>query len=205
MAIGANYVDDATLKHYMGLADTDYDAEVAAVASSASREVERFCHRQFNKDAAPAARKFIPTRPGLCITDDFYTTTGLIVQTDDSLDGTFARTWAIDVDYELQPLNGVVDQIPGFPFWKIVAIGQQGFPGHPTRATVKVTASWGWATVPAPVIEAVKMIASDSFQYKDTRMGVAGADQFGSVVRIKENGLAACKLKSYVRGRVICR
>jgi len=55
---------------------------------------------------------------------------------------------------------------------------------------------------PADVKQACKVLASDAFQYKDTRMGVAGADQFGTVIRVKDSGIACVLLKEYVRGRV---
>jgi hypothetical protein len=93
-----------------------------------------------------------------------------------------------------------------FPFWKIVAIGSQGFPCHSNRATIRITApNWGWESVPAPVVESVKMLASDAFQYKDSRMGVAGADQFGTVVRIKDNTIVCTKLKKYKRSGLFVR
>lgn len=204
MAIGADYILRVDLKTYMSLEVSTYDAQVDSVISSASREIERYTGRQFNKETSATARRYQPVRRGLVFVDDFWTTSGLIVKTDDDCDGVFERTWTMDVDYQIHPLDGIHEGAPGWPFWKLVAIGQYGFPGG-VGARVQVTAQWGWAAIPSPVVEAVKMVASDGFQYKDTRMGVAGADQFGTVVRIKDNGMAASKLRPYRRGKVLVR
>lgn len=202
MAIGADYTDLATLKTYMSLEVSTYDAQLQSVISSASREVERFCHRQFNKETVATPRKYKPLRKGLLIVDDFWTNSGLVIQTDDDYDGVFEHTWTEGTDFELQPYNGIVQGMPGFPYWKVVAIGMYGFPCD-RAARVQVTAQWGWSAVPTPVVEATKMLASDVFQYKDTRMGVAGFDAMGAVVRVRDNGMAASKLKRYRRDGVL--
>lgn len=71
------------------------------------------------------------------------------------------------------------------------------------RASVRVTAQWGWETLPSDVKQAVKMLASDTFQVKDSRMGVAGSDQFGTIVRVRSNSLVEAKLKHFVREKVL--
>lgn len=202
MAIGADYVTRAELKSYMGLETSVMDAEVDAAISSASRAIEKHCFRQFNLAGAATARVFYPLRPELTIVDDISDATGLIVKTDDDGDGVFENTWTIGTDFELQPLNGVRNGVPGWPYWKIVACGTiKSFRGS-HRANVQVTANWGWLALPADVKQACKVLASDAFQYKDTRMGVAGADQFGTVIRVKDSGVACVLLKEFVRGRV---
>lgn len=204
MAIGADYITRADLKAYMSLELTTYDALVDTAISSASREIERYTKRQFNNETAATARRYHPVRCGLVLVDDFYSTTGLVVKTDDNSDGVFETTWTLGVDFDVEPLNGIMDGTPGWPYTKLVAIGSRSFPGG-TGARIEVTAKWGWAAVPAQVVEACKMIASDGFQYKDTRMGVAGADQFGTLMRVKDNGMAASKLRPFRRGRVMVR
>lgn len=204
MAIGADYILAADLKSkYLDIGVDNYDELIASVVTSASREVERFCRRQFNLATTATARKVQPIRPGLCIVDDFTTTNyPLVLKTDDDGDGVFERTWTLGTDYELQPYDGVVEGVTGFPYWKVVAVGSYAFPCS-RRASVQLTAQWGWDNVPAPVVEACKMVASDAFQYKDTRMGVAGFDAIGAVVRIRDNGMAGSKLKKYRRGAVL--
>lgn len=208
MALGADYVTRDQLRVYMNMSDAAYDTYNTVfdtVISSASRAIEDYTHRQFNDAGAVSARQYAPVRRGLVITHDFSTVAGLIVKTDDDGDGVFETTWTIGTDFVVEPDSGIGPSgQPGWPFWKIRATGSKCFPGGEIRR-VQVTAQWGWAAIPKPVLEAVYMSAADGFQYKDTRMGVAGADQFGAIVRIKDNGMAASKLKPYRRGKVLVR
>lgn len=202
MAIGANYITGEQVKLWMSIEGSEFDVIVEDVVTAISRDIEDYCHRQFNQEADASARLYRPTSAGLCMVDDFYTEDDLIVETDDG-GGTFSTTWAAS-DYELRPLNGVRNGRPGFPYWMIAA-RSKGFKRFSARpeATVRVTAKWGWSKVPDNVIQAAKILASDTFQLKDSRMGVAGTDSFGTVIRVRDNMMAKNRLKNYVRGSVL--
>jgi hypothetical protein len=144
---------------------------------------------------------YYPTNTGLVIVDDFWTTAGLIVKTDDDDDGVFETTWTT-ADYQLEPVNGTHNGVAGWPYWRIAAIGNSFSFHRFKRASVQVTARWGWQAVPEPVLQAAKILAADTFQLKDSRLGVAGSDQFGQIVRVRDNQTAASKLRHYVRQRV---
>lgn len=198
MALGDTYITSALLKSYMGIEINTYDVQIADAVSSASREIEDYCHRQFNSASTVSARLFRPNGSHLLAVDDFSTTVGLIVESDEDGDGVFETTWAT-TDYELTPLNGVVNGQEGWPFWNIRATGINRRFRYNPRANVRVTAKWGWAAVPTPVIQSAYILASDTFQLKDSRLGVAGSDQFGQIVRVRDNQTAASKLRYYVR------
>lgn len=201
MAIGDSYVTAEQLKDYMSFQGSTQDARIDSVCAAVSREIEDWCHRQFNKADAATARNYRPVDICTAIVDDFFTTTGLIVATDNNDDGVFETTW-VAADYELSPLNGVRNGIPGWPYWQIGAVGfSKRFYGT-RHANLQVTAQWGWQDVPAPVSEAALMLAADTFQTKDSRFGVAGSDQFGNVTRVRDNVVAQSKLKHYVRQKV---
>lgn len=201
MAIGDNYITTQELADYMNIQGSTYDARIAAVCSAVSREVEDFCHRQFNQAASPTARVYRPGDRCTAIVDDFSTTTGLIVATDNDDDGTFETTW-VAADYALSPLNGVLNGRTGRPYWMIDAVGfSQRF--HPTNhPNLQVTAQWGWTAVPPEVKESCLMLGADTFQVKDSRFGVAGSDQFGNVTRVRDNVVAMNKLRHFVRQKV---
>lgn len=201
MAIGDNYITTQELKDYMSIQTGQYDARITSVCAAVSRDVEDWCHRQFNQETAATARKYRPVGYALSMVDDFYTTSGLIIATDDDDDGVFETTWTT-ADYELRPLNGMMNGRTGWPYWQIGAAGfSKRF--HSTRhANVQVTAMWGWTSVPTPVKEACLMLGADTFQVKDTRLGIAGADQFGTIVRVRDSLMAQAKLKSYARQKV---
>lgn len=201
MALGDSYVTPAELKDYMSYQGSAQDARITSVCAAVSREIEDWCHRQFNQATAATTRIFEPTGPHLTVVDDFFTTSGLVIASDDNGDGVFETTW-VAADYELRPLNGVRNGLPGWPFWQIKAVGlSKCF--HSTRnANVQVTAQWGWTAIPDPVKEAALMLAADTFQTKDSRFGIAGSDQFGNVTRVRDNVVAQAKLRHYCRQKV---
>lgn len=201
MAVGDPYATLTQLKSYLGIEDALTDSELTDALASASRGITKFCGRQFNKETSATARTYRPTHAGLAMVDDFHTTTGLVIATADD-DGVFDTTWT-SADYELEPLNGVRDGESGWPFWKIRVVDSSAlsFQLH-SRATLQVTAQWGWAAVPAPVKQACLILAAETFKLKDAPFGVAGFGDFGAV-RVRDNPMAKAKLIPYRRNAVL--
>ena len=194
MAVGDPYATLDDLKNYLGMQeDSRFDASMTQALESVSEEIEQHCNRQFHNEAAVSARVFRIFVSPFVMVDDFCTDVGLIIE-QDSGSGTFS----VVTDYELQPLNGVVDGQPGWPYNKIVARS-----GSFTRGgRLRVTAKWGWTAVPAPVKQACLIMAAATFQIKDAPFGVAGSDQWGSI-RVKDNAMAQTKLNRYVVDRIL--
>lgn len=201
MAIGDSYATLTQLKSYLKITDADDDSELTDALASASKGITKFCGRQFNKETSATARTYRPTHAGLAMVDDFHTTTGLVIATADD-DGVFDTTWT-SADYELEPFNGVRDGEPGWPYWKIRVVDSSAlsFP-LASRATLQVTAQWGWAAVPAPVKQACLILAAETFKLKDAPFGVAGFGDFGAV-RVRDNPMAKAKLIPYRRNAVL--
>lgn len=202
MALGDNYITLTELKDRLGIGDTDDDAVLNSAITAASRGVDHFCRRQFNQTTTASARTYYPTHSRLAIVHDFHTTTGLVIKTDASDSGTFDTTWA-STDFQLEPLDGIVDGLEGFPYWKVRAVNGQLF-NDAHRATVQVTAQWGWAAVPGPVKEATFIVAQDVAKLKDTAFGVGGFSEYGRI-RARENPHAAMQLMPYRRNAVRVR
>jgi hypothetical protein len=200
VAIGDNYATMNELKAYIlgELADSDTvdDAELTDALDSVSREIERECGRQFNDSGTASARVFYPLTDRIAYVDDFSTTDNLVIATDVNDDGTYETTWS-SADYQLEPLNGIVEGQPGWPFWVIRAVGSKTFPTCSRRAPLQVTAQWGWAEVPAPVHQACLILAAETHKLRRAPFGVAGFGEFG-VVRVRDNPMAARKLGPYM-------
>lgn len=200
MAIGDNYITMADLKAYMSIAGDQYDDRMTSVVSAVSRDVEDWCHRQFNQSDAPTPRVYKPYDRNAVMVDDFLIGTATVA-TDTANDGTYATTWSAD-DFVTYPLNGVRNGLDGWPQWEIEAVGNLNHFRDTRRPYAQVTATWGWSAVPQPVIEACLMLGADTFQMKDSRLGIAGSDQFGTVVRVRDSVVAQGKLSRYVFGSV---
>lgn len=202
MAIGDPYITMTELKHYlqgMKLSQTTFDDLLDFAINSSSEEIEQHCGRQFNKTTSATARTYAPDVPGFAHVADFHTTTDLVVEVDWSGSGAF-ETWS-ESDYELHPLNGVVSDQPGWPYWKIVPRSGRSFP---CGGRLRVTAQWGWPAVPAPVKQAALIMAAETYKLKDAPFGVAGFDGFGQI-RVRDNAMAASKLHRYVRFPILMR
>lgn len=199
MAIGENYATLAELKSYLKITDSAEDAELDQALSSASRGIDKYCDRSFGKDTSATARVYYSDSAYLVRVDDFHTTAGLVVKTDAGDDGTYETTWA-STDYQLEPLNGMVDGETGWPFSRIRAV-VGNFPPCPRRPAVQVTAQWGWTAVPAPVKQACLIVAAETFKLATAPFGVAGFGDFGAV-RVRDNPMAVRKLDPYRRAMV---
>lgn len=200
MAIGDNYITSDQVKGWISLdpGETKWDVIIEDVVTSISRDIEDYCHRQFNDSGAVSPRIYKALDRECVLVDDFWTTEGFILQSDDDNDGVFETTWD-STEYELTPLNGIRNGQLGWPYWCITRRHNSQHRFHFSNvAQVQVTAQWGWENVPDSVIQAAKIMAADTFQLKDARLGVAGSDQFGSVVRVKDSGMACKRLKNYV-------
>lgn len=198
MALGDNYAALALFKERMEITTDIHDNRANFALSASSRGVDKFCGRQFNTAAAPTARKYRPDSHGICKVDDFQTVVTL--KTDDGDTGTFGTTWSAS-DYESYPLNGVVDGEPGWPFWKIKAVASRFFPCF-RRATVELTALWGWAAIPSAVFESTLIVAEEIFKLRDLPFGIGGYGDFG-VIRVRNNPFAARMLGPYQRDPVL--
>lgn len=178
------------LKAHLGIEDSRDDTTIDVAARSASAYVHEFCGngREFDKTplASPTVRVFRPKSTSLCLVDDFWETTALVVKTDDNLDGTYETTWVLDTDFIVEPLNG---KLYGqtWAYYKLVALGTRAFP-YPcgpystNRPTVQVTAAWGWAAVPDPVKQTALIQGARLFKRKTSPEGVLnGFQDFGPV------------------------
>lgn len=202
MALGDPYITLAEIKVYLKLTDTDeYNDLLTQAISSASREIELHTGRQFNKTDTATARRFPARNCYQAEVDDFYTTTGLVVEVDGAGDGTYS-TVVSSSGYELDPPDGIMDGQIGWPFEGIDLVNGQRFPMSGTRKNpLRVTAKWGWTSVPDPIKQACYIIAAENYSLKGAALGVAGFGEFG-VVRVRDNRVAAAKLARYERDRV---
>jgi hypothetical protein len=195
--IGGPYATLAQLKAQMGIADsnTTQDVNLTRRLLSASADINSWTHRQFGRTDTPSTRSF-RVGPSGVDTHDFWTTDSLAVVP--YLADVASTAWDVST-LSLEPADGIVNQVPGWPYNRIRMSGAD----HPLwRAaswsgyTVQVTAKWGWEEVPANVVTACLMLAVADDKAKDAPFGVAGFGDYA--VRIRSNPMVEEKLKDYV-------
>lgn len=195
--IGGPYATLTQLHSWLKIPDTktDRDPELTRRLASSAQDINRWCHRQFGRAEIVSTRTFRPGRTGVDV-DDFWDATGLTVIP--FLGQTQGAAWDV-ATLSLEPLNGIVDQVPGWPYNRICI----GWGGHPltanlfyAAATVQVATKWGWADYPDNVNTANLILAGADNKATDAPFGVAGFGDYA--VRIRSNPMAQEKLDPYV-------
>lgn len=178
MALGDPYVTEADLADYLKMSVTGNEPELDMAVRAASRWVEGWCRRQFNLADEATARLFDTTNTGVLYVDDIGDVTDLAIATDSAQDGSYTTAWA-GTDYQLGPLDAVSQ---GRPFERITAVGSYTYPLSVTRmGLVRVTAAWGWPSVPDAVKQATLIHAAKVYKRRESAEGVLGFNEFGPV------------------------
>ncbi|MEW6473442.1 MAG: phage gp6-like head-tail connector protein [Actinomycetota bacterium] len=118
--------------------------------------------------------------------DDLQTLTGLTVVVDLDNDGVYEETLVNGTDFDLYPFNAAAE---GKPYTHLVmrtwtTSGTVFLPTTPL--SVKVTANWGWSTVPTVVKQATLLQASRFFARRNSPYGIAGSPELGNEMRLLE-------------------
>lgn len=193
-----DYVTSAELKAYIGLTLTSTDDQIAAAITAASREVDGHCRRRFYADASTSARLFHRTENHTVRIDDAIVGSISAVELDTGVDRSWSKTLTA-AEWIAYPLNGIGDSGEAWPVTKLRTAGQLIIPQDTTSEmpTVRVTARWGWPSVPQPVKQAALILAAETYKLREAPFGVAGFDQYGAV-RIKSLPQVERMLAPYV-------
>lgn len=175
MAIVNGYCSLADVKASARITDTVDDSMLELAVESASRLIDSYTQRYFY-NAGTATRLFIPQDSYVTELDDLITLTTL--ETSDGDD--FGTTWAAK-DYQLEPLNGSVDGLTGYPATRVRAVDDFLFNVLDNEATVRVTGVWGWSSTPTAIKQATVIQASRIFKRNDSPLGIAGFGDMGAI------------------------
>ena len=177
MPVVNGYASLNDLKTALRISDGVDDSLLEVALESASRLVDEYTMRSFY-NAGTATRVFVPSDDDWVAIDDAVSISSIAVST--LLNKTFDQTWSTN-DYQLEPLNGVVDGLTGWPITRIRAVGVYEFPYDEDDeiATVQVTGVWGWSAVPIAVKQATIIQAMRIFKRLDSPLGVISSPDTG--------------------------
>jgi hypothetical protein len=152
MALGDPYATPEQLAERLDTDDPG-DGTFERLLDAASRAVEAFARRQFNRadeyDVLP--RRYRALDPERVAVDDFWTLDGLVVE----VNGT---SWNVARYIDARPWSGVLAGQIDWPYSDLFAVGRR-WPWGGRRARITVTAQWGWASVPSGIVEATLDVA----------------------------------------------
>jgi hypothetical protein len=177
MAITNGYATLAQVKSALRIQDAIDDSILEMAVESASRAIDGHAARYFYSSGT-ATRLYAADDSFIVQTDDI-SGTAITLQTSASGDGVFDTTWS-PIDYQLEPLNGNVDGL-AVPFTRIRAVENYLFPVEVEQALVKVTAVFGWASVPIAITQATIIQASRIYKRLESPLGVAGFGDLGAI------------------------
>lgn len=189
------YTDLTTFKAWLGIGDAIDDAVLERTVEAASRMIDGYCRRRFYTDAVPSVHYYRSNDGWRVYTADFLTTESVTVVTDDNDDSAFETTWTA-AEYQLEPANGQT--------YTAIAALTRRFPVYRSgRNAVKVTATWGFPTVPVQITEATLILGSRLFKRKDSPEGIIGFGELGGL-RITPNDKDVCALiQPYVKAWIV--
>lgn len=172
-----DYLALSDLKSALGITSSSDDTFLNLAIDACEEAINGYCGRKFTQDGSASAKTY-RAQPYYTVTDDISTTSGLVVKTDTSGDGTFDQTWTAS-DYQLEPLNNLADSRP---VRNLRAVGDYTFPVYGDGlVSVEVTAQWGWPAIPSAVKQAALLLAARFYGRKASPMGVIGVGDFGPV------------------------
>lgn len=173
MTIVNGYCTLADLKHTNRLnfndSDSVSDEMLEGIIEAVSRRIDDECHRVFYSDSDEVSRYYTAVNSEYIFTDDICSPSSDIgIETDTNGDGTFDDTFSF-TDFYPEPFNAELD---GVPYQKIVVSysGNFLFPKN-VRRGVKVTAKFGWASVPKPIQQACMLQSERLFKRFSTPLG----------------------------------
>jgi len=179
MAITNGYATLAELKAYLKIDDSMEDTLLENIVEAASRSIDRIANRRFYLDSTATARQYRPADLLRVFTDDFGSTSGLVVKTDPNDAGVYATTLVLNTDYIVEPVNAAAKGRP----WNYITIVSGESYSLPVnyRPQVEVTARWGWPSVPDDINQATLILSADLYKRKDSIGGVLGLSELGAI------------------------
>jgi hypothetical protein len=165
------------------------DAWITAALTAAELTLDTACGRKFVVATTSTARVFTPAECSSVLRIHDCTSVTTVVEDGTTLSST---------GWQLEPLNGLSWSGEARPYDQIRLLDGDWWYTDFQRATISVTAAWGWAAIPAPVVEACKILAKDVLSQRDVRFGlVAVTDAAGIAARM--NPLVRQTIEDYRR------
>jgi len=166
------------LKRARQITDNADDTDLENALERASRALDTRCRGEgghFYADTAASARSYYTddsayyTRKGEVIAvDDISSTTDLVVEVGDG------TTWVAVTDYDLDPANALAKGRAAQGLIRPLGCWS-------SSPRVRVTALWGWPSVPYNIAQAALLLANRRFMRRRSPEGVTGWAAEGAV------------------------
>ena len=200
------YVDKTDLKNMIGLSGTSQDNNIDNAINASSRLIDQITGRHFYKSQSVQVKYFTPDNHYILDVPDIATTTGLIVQLDTTDDGTHNKTITLDTDFYLKAIN--VTDLEGdndIPYQTLVILDKRSSERFDPDIVknVKITATWGFNSVPSAIKQACLLQSSRLWKRKDSPFSTYGSGDTGETELFqKMDPDAKTLIKPYIKHRL---
>jgi len=184
-----DYITQDEFKAFARISDDLDNIHIDRAITSGSRSIDKYAscrknglgfRRQFGLCAAPephfyTARWDAQQAKYVVEIDDLMTEIGLVVEFDMDNDDTYETTCT---DFVLRPRDAVSRALP----YTQIAINNTSAvqPSTSFVDNVKITARWGWTTVPVAIQQATLLQSHRIFKRRQSPLGVQGSNSAGS-------------------------
>lgn len=160
----------AQAKAYLRTEVVGGDSAIQSAVDAADGLITDICSRSFAVAGAATARLYTPRGDDTIRIHDCTTVTSV-------LSGTTTLDTSV---YQLEPLNNLTAAGAYRPYNQIRLLYGAWYV-YGRKATITVTATWGWASIPAGIIEACKVLTKDILAHQDVKFGLVGIADYGGI------------------------
>lgn len=178
MALTDPYLTVDAFKLRIGLTAADQDTALEQTLKAASRQIDNWCGRTFNKSDAGTVKYFSARNAGFLDLGDTVSVAELA--TDTTGLRTYETVWDA-VDYDLFPFDAADWSLP-YSRLQSSTLGLLALPFLPRG--VRVTGQFGWPAVPDVIAEATALQANRLWARKNAPFGIVGSGELGQAVAI---------------------
>lgn len=186
------YVSVATFKDFARVETaTADDTEIEAALNAAEQQLDTDCQRRFQvASVTPSARLYVPQTLTTLRIHDATTVTAVVNN----------GTTLAAGDYQLEPVGGLTWAGESVPYTQIrmLGTGEWDFGDFDGKATISVTGTWGFSAIPAPIVEACKVLAKDILGNRDVRFGLVAVTEAAGI-SARTNPVVRTAIEQYRR------
>ena len=168
------YVSLPDFKAYVRneLAGTD-DGFLQSCLDAATSAINSYCQRNFvPATGVTSARLYVPDGSTLLTIHDCVSVESILS----------ASANVASSGWQLEPLNGITLDGDPRPYTQVRLVnGACWYVMIFNKATITVTADWGWPATPSAVVEATRILARDVAGQRDVRNGLAVFGDYAAV------------------------
>lgn len=147
---------------------TDDDEWIIDAIEAAEQWLDNELGRRVERaTGTTSARLFVPNGTAILPIDDCVSVTSV----------TENGALVTPIAYQLEPINGRTVAGEQVPYSSIRRLNDLDWYADYGRATISIVADWGWASIPALIVESCKIVAKDILANRTVTFGIAFATE----------------------------